>query len=109
MTRGILSSCYAPLNTSYNRTDDEVRELYQEFYKDSPFVHITDQPPQSKQTLGSNNCLIFPTIDKRTNRLIVISCIDNLVKGAAGMAVQNMNVMFGWPEDLALKALAVYP
>ncbi|MEC9309495.1 MAG: N-acetyl-gamma-glutamyl-phosphate reductase [Chloroflexota bacterium] len=109
MTRGILSSCYAPLKAPYDKTDTEVRELYQEFYKGSPFVQITEHPPQTKQTLGNNNCLVFPTIDKRTNRLIVISCIDNLVKGAAGMAVQNMNVMFGWPEDLALKTLAVYP
>ena len=109
MTRGILSSCYAPLKAPYDKTDTDVRDLYQEFYKDSPFVQITDHPPQTKQTLGNNNCLVFPTIDKRTNRLIVISCIDNLVKGAAGMAVQNMNVMLGWPEDLALKTLAVYP
>ena len=109
MTRGILSSCYAPINPSNSRSTEEIRDIYKEFYQDSPFVQITDAPPQTKQTLGNNTCLIYPTIDSRTNRLIVISCIDNLVKGAAGMAVQNMNIMFGWPEDLALKALAVYP
>ena len=109
MTRGILSSCYAPINPENTKTVEEIRTIYKEFYQDSPFVEITDSPPQTKHTLGNNNCLIYPTIDVRTNRLIVISCIDNLVKGAAGMAVQNMNIMFGWPEDLALKALAVYP
>lgn len=109
MTRGILSSCYAPINPANSKDIEEIREIYKTFYQDSPFVQITDSPPQTKQTLGNNNCLIYPTIDNRTNRLIVISCIDNLVKGAAGMAVQNMNIMFGWPEDLALKALAVYP
>ena len=109
MTRGILSSCYAPINPENTKTVEEIRDMYKDFYQDSPFVEITDAPPQTKHTLGNNNCLIYPTIDARTNRLIVISCIDNLVKGAAGMAVQNMNIMFGWPEDLALKGLAVYP
>ena len=54
-------------------------------------------------------CLLYPTVDVRTGRLIVISCLDNLVKGAAGQAVQNMNLMMGFPEATALEALAVYP
>ena len=111
MTRGILSSCYAKLRPNVLGGDvpAKIRELYQDFYRDDPFVVVTPQPPQTKQTLGNNQCLVYPTVDQRTGRLIVISCIDNLVKGAAGQAVQNMNLMCGFPEDLALAAVAVYP
>ena len=113
MTRGILSSCYAKLRPEHlgNGIDPglRVREVYQEYYAGHPFVVVTPEPPQTKQTLGNNQCLVYPTVDRRTGRLIVISCIDNLVKGAAGQAVQNMNLMCGWPEETALGALAVYP
>ena len=113
MTRVILSSCYSRLKQGHTLmntgTISDVKEAYKEFYKDHPFVVITDTPPQTKQTLGNNQCLIHPTIDLRTNRLIVISCIDNLVKGAAGQAVQNMNLMYQLPEETALESLAVYP
>ena len=113
MTRGILSSCYARLKPgafgSNEQARDRVRELYQDFYSDEPFVKVTETPPQTKQTLGNNDCLIYPTVDLRTGRLIVISCLDNLVKGAAGQAIQNMNLMAGFPETTALEGLAVYP
>ncbi len=113
MTRGILSSCYARLKpgafASNQQARDGVRELYQDFYAGEAFVKIAGAPPQTKQTLGNNDCLIYPTVDVRTGRLIVISCLDNLVKGAAGQAVQNMNLMAGFPETTALEALAVYP
>ena len=113
MTRGILSSCYAKLNPSFldNGSDpiQRIREIYEEYYAGDPFVRVTPQPPQTKQTLGNNLCLIHPTVDLRTGRLIVISCLDNLVKGAAGQAVQNMNLMCGFPEGESLEALAVYP
>ena len=72
-------------------------------------MRVVPTPPQTKQTLGNNLCLIHPSIDERTGRLIVISCLDNLVKGAAGQAVQNMNLMCGFPEETGLEALAVYP
>ncbi|MBM3943635.1 MAG: N-acetyl-gamma-glutamyl-phosphate reductase [SAR202 cluster bacterium] len=108
MTRGILSTCYARLKDG-SKTSQQLRDLYREFYADQPFVTVTGQPPQTKQTLGNNYCLLHPVVDKRTGRLMVISCLDNLVKGAAGQAIQNMNLMFGFPEDLSLKALAVYP
>ncbi|MCH8939573.1 MAG: hypothetical protein IIC27_00405 [Chloroflexi bacterium] len=72
-------------------------------------MQIASPPPQTKHTLGNNDCVIYPTIDLRTDRLTVVSAIDNLVKGAAGQAVQNMNVMFGLPEAMGLKALALYP
>jgi len=87
----------------------ELQALYQDFYADDPFVQITATPPQTKHTLGNNFCLIYPTVDVRTGRLIVISCLDNLVKGAAGQAVQNMNLMYGFNERTALEALALYP
>ena len=113
MTRGILSSSYAKLRSGGSWDSDgslqRIRDLYLEYYADHPFVRIAAEPPQTKQTLGNNLCLIYPTIDVRTNRLIVISCLDNLVKGAAGQAVQNMNLMYGFPEETALEGLAVYP
>ena len=113
MTRGILSSCYATLADPAEWTGDEgqqkIMDLYRDYYAGDPFVQVTPIPPQTKQTLGNNLCLVHPAIDQRTGRLIVISCLDNLVKGAAGQAVQNMNVMCGYPEETSLEALAVYP
>jgi N-acetyl-gamma-glutamyl-phosphate reductase len=113
MTRGILSSCYAQLiegkTASSQKGIAKLRQIYRDFYKHEPFVRIVDTPPQTKQTWGSNLCLIYPTIDLRTNRLIVISCLDNLVKGGAGQAIQNMNLMLGFPETMGLEALAIYP
>ena len=108
MTRGILATCYATLRDE-KTGKQEVDEVYREFYRSEPFVRVTDAPPQTKQTLGSNLCLVYPTVDVRTHRLIVISCIDNLVKGAAGQAVQNMNLMLGLPEEEGLQQLALYP
>ncbi len=113
MTRGILSSCYANLKenrvTKEEKGKEELKQLYIDFYKDEPFVRVVDVPPQTKHTWGSNSCLIYPTIDLRTNRLVVISCLDNLVKGGAGQAVQNMNLMLGFKETTGLEALAIYP
>ena len=113
MTRGILSSCYARLIpdafSSWEAAKAEIRQIYLDFYCGEPFVKVTPSPPQTKQTLGNNMCLLYPTVDVRTGRLIVISCLDNLVKGAAGQAIQNMNLMLGLPETTALEALAVYP
>jgi N-acetyl-gamma-glutamyl-phosphate reductase len=109
MTRGILSTCYAKIADTRQLTADGLRQLYREFYGHSPFVQITMQPPHTKHVWGTNFCLVYPTVDTRTERLIVISCIDNLVKGGAGQAVQNMNLMFDLPETTGLEALAIYP
>ena len=113
MTRGILSSCYTSLLDPSKWAGDDgkqkIVDLYQDYYSNDPFVQVVPLPPQTKQTLGNNLCLVHPSIDQRTGRLIVISCLDNLVKGAAGQAVQNMNVMYGFPEETSLEALAVYP
>ena len=81
MTRGILSSCYAPLLGDIAQDPDaneRIRQLYRDFYADDAFVRVTNGPPQTKQTLGNNQCLLYPVVDPRTNRLIVISCLDNL-------------------------------
>ena len=113
MTRGILSSCYARLRpgvfSSWESATSQLREVYQDFYLGEPFVKVASSPPQTKQTLGNNMCLVYPTVDVRTGRLIVISCLDNLVKGAAGQAIQNMNLMLGLPETMSLEAVAVFP
>ncbi|MFC1992526.1 N-acetyl-gamma-glutamyl-phosphate reductase [Chloroflexota bacterium] len=113
MTRGILTTGYASLVSGKiaagENGKEELRKLYLDFYKGEPFVKIAESPPHTKHTWGNNLCLIYPTIDQRTGKLIVISCIDNLVKGAAGQAVQNMNVMLGLPEIAGLEALAIYP
>jgi N-acetyl-gamma-glutamyl-phosphate reductase len=107
MTRGILTTCYAKLVKKIE--GKELKKLYTDFYRDEPFVRVAVSPPHTKQTWGSNLCLVYPTIDPRTGRLVVLSAIDNLVKGAAGQAVQNMNIMLGLPETTGLEALAVYP
>ncbi len=113
MTRGILTSCYAKLREGRIAADEkggeEIRKLYQDFYRGEAFVKVVAAPPQTKQTWGSNLCLIYPAVDLRTGRLIVISCLDNLVKGGAGQAIQNMNLMLGFPEETGLEGLAVYP
>ena len=113
MTRGILTTTYATLipgKIAGGKTgEDELFKYYRDFYQDEPFVKVVTSPPHTKHTLGSNYCLIYPNIDRRTGRLIVISCIDNLVKGAAGQAIQNMNIMLGLPETTGIESSAVYP
>jgi N-acetyl-gamma-glutamyl-phosphate reductase len=108
MVRGILTTAYASLSRE-STTANDVREAYREFYKDEPFVRVVDSPPQTKHTRGSNFCAIHPTVDERTGRLVVVSCLDNLVKGAAGQAIQNMNLMLGLPERAGLEELSLYP
>lgn len=112
MNRGILSACYAniiPGKVSGRNIKEEIKKLYQDFYSDEPFVKVVDAPPHTKHTLGSNYCHIYPTVDPRTGKLIVVSCIDNLGKGAAGQGVQNMNAMMGWPETTGLSAPGIFP
>ncbi len=109
MTRGILATCYANLDQERISTTLEIRSLYEEFYINEPFVRVVDQPPHTKWTFGSNQCLIYPMVDTRTRRLLVISCLDNLVKGAAGQAIQNANRLFGIPETAGLLVTPLYP
>ena len=111
ITRGIIVSCYVNLENKGSGvyTQQEIKQIYKDFYSDKSFVEISDYPPSTKQVSGTNRCIIYCTIDKRTNRLIVVSCIDNLIKGAAGQAVQSMNVMLGLNETEGLSHLAQYP
>ncbi len=96
MTRGIYTTIHADLDRVTNAS--EIIELYQEYYADAPFVRIRKNVPQIKDVTYTNFCDISIAVEHRTNKLILISVIDNLVKGAAGQAVQNMNIMFNIPE-----------
>jgi N-acetyl-gamma-glutamyl-phosphate reductase len=112
MTRGILATCYADLKQDAAGgipSAAEIRSFYERYYAHEPFVHVVDQPPHTKWAYGSNHCFIYPTIDVRAKRLVVVSCLDNLVKGAAGQAVQNANLLYGLPEAAGLSALGVHP
>ena len=84
------------------RPPRDVKALYEEFYAGETFVEVCDAPPALKDVAGTNYCRIFPHVDERAGRIVVISVIDNLMKGASGQAVQNMNVMLGLPEHEGL-------
>lgn len=107
MNRGILSTCYSSLKADIE--DEELKALYTDFYKDEYFVKVLDTIPETRWVRGSNLCHIGVKVDKRTNRVLVFSAIDNLIKGAAGQAVQNMNIMFGLEENEGLRFLALAP
>jgi N-acetyl-gamma-glutamyl-phosphate reductase len=107
MTRGILATCYANLQRDVNI--EELRAIYRDYYAYEPFVHVVDQPPHTKWAYGSNYCFIHPTLDPRTNRLVVVACLDNLVKGASGQAIENANLLFGLEETTGLEQLGVHP
>ncbi len=107
--RGIEVTIYATLDRDY--TNDELFALYDSFYKDEPFVQVypASKPVQTKWVYGTNFCAMTPTYDARTHRLIVSSVIDNIGKGAAGQAIQNMNLIMGIPETTGLMYPAMYP
>ena len=109
MDRGILSTIYAMPEKTMTAAD--LAGLYQDFYKGEPFVRVLDEGsfPSTSFVRGSNFCDIGLTVDKRSGRVIVVSAIDNLVKGASGQAVQNMNLMSGFPETMGLEGLALFP
>jgi len=109
MTRGILATCYATLNKE--KSNAEILDMYREQYADEQFVTIYPEGnlPPTKAVFASNQCHIGVAIDARTRRVVVVSAIDNLVKGAAGQAVQNMNIMLGIPESTGLLTPGVWP
>ncbi|MEX1253890.1 MAG: N-acetyl-gamma-glutamyl-phosphate reductase [Dehalococcoidia bacterium] len=112
MSRGILITAYASLRAGADLGADptaRVRELFSDFYRESIFVRVVDVPPSTKQTLGTNDCLVYPTVDARTDRLVIVSALDNLMKGGAGQGVQCLNLMLGLPEAAGLGGLALYP
>lgn len=109
MTRGIMATCYARL--SRTATTESVVALYREWYGNEPFIAVCEPGvlPETKQVSGSNMCRIGVAVDERLGRVTVISVIDNLVKGAAGQALQNFNLICGLPETLGLTGLPLYP
>ncbi len=109
MNRGILATEYASLKG--NVTEEDVRAVYEKYYKEETFIRVlrAGACPETKWVEGSNYVDIGFQIDPRTNRIVMMGAIDNLVKGAAGQAVQNMNIMFGLPEDEGLKLVPLFP
>ncbi|TDT70634.1 N-acetyl-gamma-glutamyl-phosphate reductase [Hypnocyclicus thermotrophus] len=106
MSRGILSTIYA--NLKINKTKQELLEIYKEFYKENKFVRIREIDVQTKDVKRTNYCDITINIDNRTNRVIITSVIDNIVKGAAGQAIQNMNVLFDLEENMGIENISIY-
>ena len=109
MNRGILVTAYASLKRKV--TPEEVRAVYEKYYADETFVRVLEDGvcPQTRWVEGSNFVDVNFRIDPRTNRIIMMGAMDNLVKGAAGQAVQNMNLMFGLPEEEGLRMAPVFP
>ncbi|QHE59962.1 N-acetyl-gamma-glutamyl-phosphate reductase [Rossellomorea vietnamensis] len=109
MTRGIMVTMYADLK--YTCTTEQLHTRYESFYEKHPFVRIrpVGQFPSTKEVFGTNFCDLSIKADPRTNRVTIVSVIDNLVKGAAGQAVQNMNVMLGLDETTGLHHYPIYP
>lgn len=101
-SRGILATVYTKIDQSF----EEVFKLFQNFYKNEPFTHVTDQDVHLKQVVNTNKCIL--KVEKHGEKVLITSMIDNLLKGASGQAVQNMNIRFGWEEGtgLHLKAAA---
>lgn len=105
MVRGIIATIYIKLKEKVE--EKEIRELYREFYRDEPFIRIVDSPPSTKSVSGTNLCVIWVGVNERS--AIILSGIDNLMKGAAGQAVQNMNIAFGFEEKTALELTPLFP
>lgn len=109
INRGILSTCYATLTRQLSL--DELHDMFVDAFASEPFVRVLPKGvyPDVAHVKGSNYCDIGVAVDVRNGRVIVIAAIDNLVKGASGQAIQNMNLMYGWDEDLGLQQLALSP
>ncbi|MCO5250171.1 MAG: N-acetyl-gamma-glutamyl-phosphate reductase [Candidatus Kapabacteria bacterium] len=105
--RGILSTIYLRPKKAFNKKT--LTDVYESFYKDKPFVRMRNQAPAIKDVRGTNYCDIHLCFDERTNMIIIVSVIDNLVKGAAGQAVQNMNIIFGLDEKSGLIQIPMNP
>lgn len=100
-TRGIFASMYSKVDQPLSET----KRLYEAFYADAPFVFVTENNPDLKQVVNTNKCLIY--LEQYEDKLLIVSAIDNLLKGASGQAVQNMNLIFGFPETTGLHLKAV--
>jgi N-acetyl-gamma-glutamyl-phosphate reductase len=109
MTRGIFCTIYA--ETTAALAPERALAIYRSFYRDEPFVRVLEEgeSPQTKAVWGSNYCDLGIAVDPKAKRVVLMSAIDNLVKGAAGQAIQNMNLMCGYSESLGLTAPPVFP
>jgi N-acetyl-gamma-glutamyl-phosphate reductase len=107
MTRGLIATCYAPL--AGRKSAQDVATAYAREYAEEPFVRVVESYPATKETLGSNWCLVYPVVDDENARVVVFAALDNLVKGAAGSALQNFNARFGYPETMGLEAMPLWP
>jgi N-acetyl-gamma-glutamyl-phosphate reductase len=107
MTRGILATCHVRPSRPINQA--EVDELYAAAYANEPFVRVVAAPPATKHVTGSNEARVYVRADQRTGRIIAIGVIDNLVKGAAGQAIQAFNLVHGLPETTGLEQLPLSP
>ena len=107
MQRGILAASHVRPTRPVGAA--ELRDLYLAAYADEPFVHVVTQPPATKHVLGSNSCRVHVRADERTGRVLAIGVIDNLVKGAAGQAIQAFNAVHGLPETAGLDQLPLAP
>lgn len=105
--RGILSTIY--LRPRKKVSNSMLKTLYKDFYENAPFVRIREQEPAIKDVRGTNYCDLFATYDERTNLIVIVSVIDNLIKGAAGQAVQNMNIVFDLDETAGLNLIPLNP
>ena len=108
MTRGILATCYARPAVA-DLTTARLLDAYREHYADEPFVVVSDAPPATKSTLGSNSCHVTVRYDDRTGTVLALGAIDNLVKGASGQALQATNLVLGLPETTGLPVLGLVP
>jgi N-acetyl-gamma-glutamyl-phosphate reductase len=107
MTRGILSACH--VRPTRPVSAEELAAIYQDAYGDEPFVTLTDAAPATKHVLGSNEFRVWTGVDERNGRILAIGVLDNLVKGAAGQAIQAFNVVHGLPETAGLLQLPLAP
>ncbi|HEX6121517.1 MAG TPA: N-acetyl-gamma-glutamyl-phosphate reductase [Ktedonobacterales bacterium] len=107
MTRGILATCYATARPGV--TAEHIQVAYAEAYQETPCVRLCTRPPHTKWTLGANRCYVHPVFDAEQGRLVVVSALDNLVKGAAGQAIQCANLLYGLPETSGLPLEGVFP
>lgn len=107
VSRGILTVVYG--RSESVSSSAEVRSWFEEAYGDKPFIRINSKPPSLQEIRGTNFCNLYPAFDERTGNVIIISVIDNLVKGAAGQAIQNLNLRFGFPEETGLNQSSLAP
>jgi N-acetyl-gamma-glutamyl-phosphate reductase len=107
MNRGILMTIYADSSKAID--SEGLSDIYREYYKDSPFVNILDTSPNTSEIRGTNRCNIRVISDNRTGKMLIITALDNLIKGQSGNAVQNANIRLGLDQTTGLNLNTIYP